>query len=434
MNDLYERTLNYQYAAIAQYELGYIYYLIGSGAGNCDITGRTEIDYDAELDGHDLSSYDENDAIPAGKLIDEGDGTFEITFLHLQGKEIPVGIMEVGSEKTDIECDLVGEGEYLCSTQITFTGNDDVVDVTFTVERLDGSEFSRRFRFRAAEEEERDDAFTDDLEVCHDDCGGLGGFFCNEKICHSISKACYFDTSIIDECFACESIKKDDDYKNDEERCKALNDDRDRCESSACYGEFLDDGKCIWKNDACSFDGVKKYEASDEKIGEFSLPQDDLVIFMEKIAEDKTNFGSRSCACGDDCEDYAQWIYAYSDANDLDPFLVLSLILQESSCTQQARSSSDCVGLMQICGTTSEEVCGVDASELNGGDEAESNIQCGAQILKKKYDTYSDGKTYESTGVEYAGWLAAIRGYVGWVAGYEDYVEEVESIYDALRD
>ena len=434
MKDLYDRTLNYQYAAIAQYELGYIYYLIGSGAGNCAITGRTEIDYNAELDGHDLSSYGENDAIPAGKLIDEGEGMFEITFLHLQGNEMPVGVMEVGSEKLDVDCDLVAEGEYTCSTQIIFTQNDDVVDVTFTVERLGGSEFNRRFRFRAAEEEEGDGAFEDASKVCHENCGGLGGFGCKEKICHSISKACYFDTSIIDECFACEDIQKDDDYENDQERCAALKDDRDRCESSACYGKFLDSGKCIWKNDACSFDGVLKVKPSDEKLGEFSLPQDELVRFMRNIAEDKTTFGSRSCACGDDCEDYSEWIYDYSEANDLDPFLVLSIILQESSCTQKARSSSDCVGLMQICGTTSEEVCGVDASELNDDDEAESNIQCGAQILKKKYETYNDGKTYESTGVEYAGWLAAIRGYVGWGAGHEDYVEEVESIYDALRD
>ncbi len=154
----------------------------------------------------------------------------------------------------------------------------------------------------------------------------------------------------------------------------------------------------------------------------------------------------KKCFCGKDCENYAMWIVKYSKENDIpDPLLLLSIMMQESSCKKDASSGSS-FGLMQVnlvhCGNyglpEDKEECKKILLE-----NPEQNIRVGARILRDSYNIYHKGKVFsnactkEYQKVFYNDWKAAIRGYNGWGCDknypqQDKYVEEVVAKYNLL--
>ncbi|MEM4325745.1 MAG: transglycosylase SLT domain-containing protein [Candidatus Pacearchaeota archaeon] len=163
---------------------------------------------------------------------------------------------------------------------------------------------------------------------------------------------------------------------------------------------------------------------------------------------------NRKCECEDKCKDYIKIILDSSWKYGIDPVLLLSIIMQESSCKWNAKSGSgerSSVGLMQIYNW---ELCkseiGLNSKkDLEGVQNVDKNILCGAYILKNSYDQYSSGKYFRAANSKYSvkscsrkndtlysGWAAALRGYVGWGCskGHDNYVEEVMTRYERLKN
>jgi len=158
---------------------------------------------------------------------------------------------------------------------------------------------------------------------------------------------------------------------------------------------------------------------------------------------------NRRCDCGSSCNNYASWMADSSSKNGIpDPILLLSLMMQESDCTQSAFSGSS-VGLMQInlihCGKyglpSDKTECKKQLLE-----NPQLNIEVGTEILKETYNLYKNGKVFNgctNRGITYTDWDAAIRGYNGWGCGkdsngnpftaQDNYVEEVNQRYNLLK-
>ncbi|VVB83241.1 Membrane-bound lytic murein transglycosylase C [uncultured archaeon] len=158
---------------------------------------------------------------------------------------------------------------------------------------------------------------------------------------------------------------------------------------------------------------------------------------------------NRKCNCGSNCNNYASWMADSSSKNGIpDSILLLSLMMQESDCNQNAFSGSS-VGLMQInlihCGKfglpSNKDECKKQLLE-----NPQMNIEIGAEILKESYNLYKSGKIFNgcsNRGITYTDWDAAIRGYNGWGCGkdsngnpftaQDNYVEEVNQRYNSLR-
>ena len=149
---------------------------------------------------------------------------------------------------------------------------------------------------------------------------------------------------------------------------------------------------------------------------------------------------NRKCDCGDFCNSYIDFILETASEYEIDPFLFLSLMMQESDCTSKAFSGSS-VGLMQInlihCGKYGllEDKDKCKEQLLNN---IQLNIEVGAKILKESYEASKDGRIFQgcsNRGITYFGWEAALRGYNGWGCGtdssgnkiysQDSYVEEV---------
>jgi len=160
------------------------------------------------------------------------------------------------------------------------------------------------------------------------------------------------------------------------------------------------------------------------------------------------------------CSEYAGAVYDNAIEYGIEPSLLMGVMMQESSCNPEADSGSS-RGLMQInskvwCGKyglpSDETDC---ISRLK--EEPNTNINIGAQILKKYYDEFKDG-VYESWSYknipdftkivanciskypsyrDYSKWNAALRAYNGWGCGAgadTDYVENVMKRYNELKE
>lgn len=164
----------------------------------------------------------------------------------------------------------------------------------------------------------------------------------------------------------------------------------------------------------------------------------------------KTNrIEGKLCLCGDECDDYAEWVVEYSEEYNVDdPFLVLAIMMQESECEANVVSAFDAVGLMQV---KSEDLT---EEELK---DPETNIKEGINILHNKYSEYANGvlesdsyktnsnfeslvddcvTSYPKYGT-YVSWSAALRGYNGWgctIGADPDFVEEVVRRYQELKN
>lgn len=154
----------------------------------------------------------------------------------------------------------------------------------------------------------------------------------------------------------------------------------------------------------------------------------------------KGNFANKKCYCDvsiggsqNRCEDYSQWIIKYSAKYNVDPVLILSLMMQESNCRMNALSGVGAAGLMQIY---SFSLCSEIGTEQEIKNNFEKNIECGIKILNDYHVQYgSQSRLFEPNGKTYTNWEAALRYYNGWAAGDTNaFVEEVSSINKMLRE
>jgi hypothetical protein len=132
------------------------------------------------------------------------------------------------------------------------------------------------------------------------------------------------------------------------------------------------------------------------------------------------SYVDRKCNCGANCITYAKLILEASKKYSIpDPVLLLSLMMQESSCNLNAGSGSS-YGLMQI---NTWEYCKnqlhlVSINDVIGKGNVKNNIECGAIILGEKYKIYKNGVTFNGCtakfkDLKYYKWEAALRGYNG---------------------
>lgn len=147
------------------------------------------------------------------------------------------------------------------------------------------------------------------------------------------------------------------------------------------------------------------------------------------------------------CGDYSEFVLKYSRENDINPVLILAIMMQESSCNSLARNDED-TGLMQIneihCGT--KELFSDKGKCKEQLKEPSTNIRVGAEILREYIDysrkTY-EGKIksvcknadYQKKYLSYGKLDSAIRLYNGPGCSSEveaSYVEKINKNYASL--
>ena len=178
--------------------------------------------------------------------------------------------------------------------------------------------------------------------------------------------------------------------------------------------------------------------------------------FVLHVNQNYVNFrgdDNRRCACGDNCERYANaiWDAANDSERPVNPVLVLSLMMQESNCRPSVSTESS-IGILQIN-------CGVWCDEKNKnivdffGDanccdilrnDVERNIEAGVSILAHYYYDFGGANSVANfrgcnLRTTYSGWLAALRRYNG-LGCDRDYTEqdffvpEIVDRYNVLED
>lgn len=163
-----------------------------------------------------------------------------------------------------------------------------------------------------------------------------------------------------------------------------------------------------------------------------------LISLMKSLSTTGVLTTNFNCYCGNNCADYATWINEATEKQSIpDELLLLAIMIQESSC-KSVKSSGGDLGLMQI---NPDVHCGEESLDLGlpiDTEDCEStllinnktNINVGAQILKKAYRTSSKSFICGAIAENYIGWEAALRGYNGWgCTGNNNYVEDVEVKY-----
>ncbi|MCK4552805.1 transglycosylase SLT domain-containing protein [Candidatus Pacearchaeota archaeon] len=257
------------------------------------------------------------------------------------------------------------------------------------------------------DEEEGDDVKKESEKTCGD-CKPEFGFFCDEEECEEfgveIGKECHKELII-------KCVEKE--VEEDEEK---------------------------------TFSELEKVEIEDREDKTYDFKNDRTKVNIIKIMNKaKTeSFGDRLCNCENDSGSYADLVIKASQKYNIpDPLLLLSVMMQESSCEAEAELGSS-IGLM---GISSWEMCEDELSlgsneDVKGKRNVANNINCGAFVLKQKhkekgtfYSAGSDQK-YNSCSRNYNtiyyNWEAALRGYNGWGCGNDDYVEEVMQRFEEL--
>ncbi len=110
--------------------------------------------------------------------------------------------------------------------------------------------------------------------------------------------------------------------------------------------------------------------------------------------------------------EYSEYVYKYSEENNIDPLLTLSIIKAESNFKRNIKSSSGAIGLMQLMEATAVE----EANEINEEvivTEAlynpEMNIKIGTKYFAKLM------KKYENTLIALAAYNAGIGNVDSWL-------------------
>ena len=89
---------------------------------------------------------------------------------------------------------------------------------------------------------------------------------------------------------------------------------------------------------------------------------------------------------------YSEYVYKYSQENDVDPLLIFAIIKAESDFKNDALSKSGAIGLMQLMPATADEMMqelGLDPVENEELYNEENNIKIGTKyyaLLLKRYD------------------------------------------------
>jgi hypothetical protein len=209
----------------------------------------------------------------------------------------------------------------------------------------------------------------------------------------------------------------------------------DKCKSDEIKIASFESGEIC-----CCIPKENGNEVEDRKTIEYDFKErtESEILEIINYAKDNTVV-NRKCECGNNCNSYSNLIYEASKKYDIpDPILLLSVMMQESDCIFD-KENKDSVGLMQI---SSWEICKnelnlMSRDDVEGKENIANNINCGAIILKEKYDIYKKGKVFQGCSeknVKYYEWEAALRGYVGWGCqeGHDDYVGSVMERYNLL--
>ena len=88
---------------------------------------------------------------------------------------------------------------------------------------------------------------------------------------------------------------------------------------------------------------------------------------------------------------YEDYVYKYSEENNIDPYLTFAIIKAESNFNKDSRSKSNAKGLMQLMDSTAEEI----AKKLNMPEEinlfdAETNIRLGTNYIATLLKYYNN--------------------------------------------
>lgn len=90
---------------------------------------------------------------------------------------------------------------------------------------------------------------------------------------------------------------------------------------------------------------------------------------------------------------YSEYVYKYSEENEIDPLLTFAIIKAESNFNPNVTSSSGAIGLMQLMPSTAEEVgekVGTDVVAKEILFNAEENIKIGTSYYKHLLDKYNN--------------------------------------------
>ena len=110
---------------------------------------------------------------------------------------------------------------------------------------------------------------------------------------------------------------------------------------------------------------------------------------------------------------YSEYVYKYSEENEIDPLLTFAIIKAESNFNQDAVSNSNAIGLMQLVESTAKEIA---EKNLNMSFSKETlynpeyNIKIGTAYYAKLLEKYN-----RNTGVALAAYNAGIGKVDTWI-------------------
>ncbi|MFH1801691.1 MAG: transglycosylase SLT domain-containing protein [archaeon] len=214
-----------------------------------------------------------------------------------------------------------------------------------------------------------------------------------------------------------------------------------------------------------------------DKLGEWKVSR--------TVQEVKDAIDKAGSSISSSCKNYAQEVVDAGEQYEIDPLLLVALMMTESSCNKDIISWAGAVGLMQLMPNVKEgslnipsygnfiaiDGCFDNKGNLLGGKGGEwsncskclnkignkyysgtgpdictkdsddrfnpkKNIMAGAAHLKAKYETFKNGVENSCKTLKYSGWEAALLGYVGLGAGcdtfHTNYVDKVLEKYEKL--
>lgn len=152
---------------------------------------------------------------------------------------------------------------------------------------------------------------------------------------------------------------------------------------------------------------------------------DERGAFAAKL---QRGFGLRAA----DADDFAGWILEASARQNLEPELLATVVMVESSFRRQARSVVGAIGPAQVRPNLWLEVCGGDLHD------PEQNVYCGALVLRHYWDLCADHAGEGSRSVEACA-LAAYnvgfshRNHVDYVDAVDRYLAKIDRFRAPLR-
>ena len=111
--------------------------------------------------------------------------------------------------------------------------------------------------------------------------------------------------------------------------------------------------------------------------------------------------------------EYSEYVYKYSEQNNLDPYLVFSIIKNESKFNRNIESQSGAIGLMQLMEETAIEMANEIGQEVVTKEalyNPDTNIKIGT-----KYFAYLLKHYKENTGLAIAAYNAGMGNVDSWI-------------------